>query len=50
MGTFHMLNCIEQCHDNLVDTFNGAITRDVLRLAWPSILLQSARDRVATAA
>ena len=26
------------------------ITRAVLRLVWPSILLQSARDRVATAA
>ena len=25
-------------------------TRAVLRLVWPSILLQSARDRVATAA
>ena len=25
-------------------------TRDVLRLVWPSILLQTARDRVATAA
>ena len=26
------------------------LTRAVLRLVWPSILLQSARDRVATAA
>ena len=25
-------------------------TRAVLRLVWPSILLQSARDRIATAA
>ena len=31
-------------------TVDGIFTRAVLRLVWLSILLQSARDRIATAA
>ena len=56
--------CVENCTINsLSQTFisiNAILvvilqmeimaTRAVLRLVWPSILLQSARDRVATAA